>query len=256
MTANNDTNEPTIPIVRWIDLFTPALLQGTAWPFGRLAVNFFTHLEINGKENLVAAQKISKEHGIGVIFAMNHTHELDFLFPLVAVPPTSKLFPMFYVAHGRSVYSDNQGLGWRRYVYALPIFLKSWGAHPYIANQKDYTKSMPYHEELLKIGKTVCIFPEGKIKKNDGEKKTHGGVAYLSETTNAFVVPISVSNAKGMKMSDFLKRKRYITISYGVPISPEKLLDATIPVPERYKKGAEKIMLIIEKNNKNQITSY
>jgi len=213
-----------------------------AWPFGRLSVNFFTHLSIEGKENLRAAKAISRERGVGVIFAINHTHELDFLFPLVAIPPFSQLFPMFYVAHGSSAYSDNKGLGWRRYIYGLPAFLKSWGAHPYIPNQQDYTKSMPYHEKLLSLGKSVCIFPEGKIKKEGSEQTIHGGVAYLAESTNAIIIPIVVTGARGMNNSEFFKRKRHVTISYKKPTNVSDVIDSTLPIPERYQKAAEVIM--------------
>jgi len=228
--------------VRRIHLIMPAILQGIAWPFGRLALNFFTNLQIEGKENLKEAILESKKRKRGVIFAVNHTHELDPILSLVSIPPTSKLFPMFYVSHDRKKYADKKYFGIRSYIYSFPAFFSSWGAHPFISGQKDYTKSMPYHENLLRLGKSVCIFPEGKIKQSDdGVRKVHGGVAYLAESVNAIIVPITISGADNMSITDFLTRKNHIKVVYGTPVNVNDILDKTLPIPECYQKAAEKI---------------
>lgn len=233
-------------LVRPLQLITPALLQGAAWPFGRSALNFFTRLRIQGRENLERATAAAQQDAVGVLFAINHTHELDFSFPLVAIHPFSKLFPMFYVAHARERYSSTRTFGWRRFIYGLPSFLTSWGAHPYIAKQRNYELAMPVHVELLTRGKSVCIFPEGKIRKDDNERRAHGGVGYLAEATNAVIVPVAVSGAHNMSVSDFFLRRRSLVISYGAPIRAAQLIDASESVPARYQTAAERIMEIID----------
>ena len=243
MKENNDAYR-----IRTLQLISPAILQGFAWPLGRWAVDFFAHLRILGKENLALAKKRRTKESVGTLFVINHTHELDFLFPLVALPPFSALFPMFYVAHSRKKYNEKKGFGIRRYIYSFPAFLTSWGAHPYIADQNDYSKSMPYHENLLRQGKSVCIFPEGRIQKEGVERKIRGGVAYLAEATNATIVPVAISNARGMSAQSFLKRKRHITVNYLPPLYAQDIVDSSLPVPERYKKSAEAIMDVIEKH--------
>lgn len=243
---NQAYTQTQAPKVRRLHFVTPALLQGAAWPLGRFAVDFFGRLKITGRENLEAAISKSRESGNGVIFALNHTSELDFMFPLVAIPPFSPLFPMFYVTHGRLRYLNKADFGWRRYIYGLPAFLKSWGAHQYVAGQHDYGKALAYHVQILEMGKSVCIFPEGKIKKEPGEKRAHGGVGYLSEATGAVVVPIAVSGASDMSMGDFFGRRRKLRISYGVPLSTNDIIDSSLSVPERYQEAAEKIMGIID----------
>ncbi|QSH39594.1 1-acyl-sn-glycerol-3-phosphate acyltransferase [Candidatus Kaiserbacteria bacterium] len=236
--------------IRKIQLLTPSLLQGFAWPFGRFAVHFFTHLTIEGKENIKKASHYRKQNDVGTIFVVNHTHELDFLFPLVGVSPLSSLFPMFYVAHARKKYSEKTGFGLRRYIYSFPAFLTSWGAHPYIADQKDYSKSMPYHEILLRNKKSVCIFPEGGIRKEGADRKIRGGVAYLAEATGAAILPIAISGAKGMNSRSFFKREKMITIKYLPPLFIKDIEDTTLPIPERYKDSAKKLMNIIEQKVK------
>lgn len=241
-TGNQSKTRVRTSHVHPFQLFTPALLQGVAWPFGRFALDFFTHLKIRGRENIERAAAAAKQDNVGVLFAINHTHELDFSFPLVALPPFSQLFPMFYVAHAREKYSNTRAFGWRRYIYGLPIFLTSWGAHPYIANQRNYELAMPTHVDLLRKGKSICIFPEGKIRKDASAPRTHGGVGYLVEATNAVVVPVAVSGVQGMSFKEFLTRKRSLKISYGTPIRAAQLIDTSRRVPERYQIAAENIM--------------
>ncbi|MBF05546.1 hypothetical protein CL644_02460 [bacterium] len=243
-------SKPSSFSIRKIQLLTPAILQGIAWPFGRFAVHFFTHLKIEGKENIKKAAQYGRENNVGAIFAVNHTHELDFLFPLVGVSPLSPLFPMFYVAHARKKYGEKTGFGFRRYIYSFPAFLTSWGAHPYIADQNNYSKSMPFHEILLDKRKSVCIFPEGRIQKDAADRKIRGGVAYLAEATGAAIVPIAISGAKGMNARSFFKRERTITIKYLPPLFIKDIEDSTLPIPERYKDSAEKLMNIIEQEVK------
>lgn len=232
--------------IKKIQLISPIILQGLAWPLGRFAVNFFTRLEIKGWKNLKIAETSRRSNKVGTIFVVNHTHELDFLFPLVALYPWSSLFPMFYVAHSRKKYNEKKGFGLRRYIYGFPAFLTSWGAHPYIADQNDYAKSMPYHKNLLSKGKSVCIFPEGRIQKDGVERKIRGGVAYLAEATGAIIVPVAISGAKGMNFSSFSKRERKIIVHYLKPLSTKDIMDTSLDVPERYKEAAEKIMDVIE----------
>jgi len=230
--------------VRRMHLLLPAILQGLAWPFGRLALNFFTNLQIEGKENLKEAILESKKRKRGVIFAVNHTHELDPFLSIVSIPPTSPLFPMFYVSHDRKVYGNYKVFGIRRFIYGFPAFFTSCGAHPFISGQRDYTKSMPYHENLLNIGKSVCIFPEGKIKRNIDNNiyKIHGGVSYLAESTNSIIIPIHISGSNNMSTKDFFLRKNTVTVSYKAPIHINDIIDTTEPIPERYKNAAIKIM--------------
>jgi len=242
MELTQQTDFPKPAKVRWFHILMPSFLQGVAWPLGRFLVHYFTHLEITGKEHIQEAIREKKRRGTGVVLIINHTHELDFLFPLVGIPPFSNLFPMFYVAHGRKKYTEKTGFGLRRFIYGFPAFLTSWGAHPYIAGQKDYTKSMPFHENLLRAGRSVCIFPEGKLQKEGVVTQARGGAAYLAEATNSILLPVMISGAKGMSFHDFLKRNRHITVSYGKPLAIKDVIDTSFPIPERYQKAAQHII--------------
>ena len=233
------------PKVRRIYLISPALLQGISWLIGRGGLNFFAQLVVSGQDNVRTTTRLAQERGTGVIFALNHTHELDFSFPLAGVSPASPLFPMFYVAHGRSNYFKNTTLSWRRYIYGLPIFLTSWGAHPYQAGQKDYARALGYHARLLQLGKSMCIFPEGKIREEESRPTAHGGLGYLAATTRALVVPVSVSGVHKMTTYEFLTRKRKLHIHYGKPLYPHDIIDFSLPIPDRYQKASQKVMGII-----------
>ncbi len=234
LTENSDSTKITR-----MHFIMPFVLQSIAWPLGRLALHFFVRLKVEGKENLEAA---AKKNNVGIIFAVTHTHELDAVMVLSGVLPFSKLFPMFYVTRNRKKYTTTQGFGWRSYLYSFPTFFSSWGAHQYIAGQRDYTKSMPYHELLLQHGKSVCIFPEGKIVDSQGVRKMHGGVSYLSEKTNAFIVSVHISGVSNMNMSEFMTRKRRATIIYGAPVQAKNIINQSDPVPDRYQNAARLLM--------------
>ncbi|PCI28309.1 hypothetical protein COB52_03860 [Candidatus Kaiserbacteria bacterium] len=219
-------------ISNWTHFITPTILQGLVWPFIHLILDVFFRMSVEGKGNLKQAVNESKESGRGLLFVLKHRSEADFIFPLVGIPPFTHAFPMFYVSQDSTEYLLKKGFGWRRFFYATPYFLKAWGAYPYIAGQHDYSKSLVYFEELLNLGKSVCIFPEGKISKSgDGIQEVHGGAGYLLEKTNAIVVPVSVTKEKGK-----------IRVEYGQSLSNDVLIDSLLPVPERYKETALKIL--------------
>ncbi len=222
-------------ISSWTHFIAPTILQGLVWPFIHLFLDVFFRMSVKGKDDLQKAIDESKESGRGLLFVLKHRSEADFIFPLVGILPLTHAFPMFYVAQDSTEYLLKKGFGWRRFFYATPYFLKAWGAYPYIKGQHDYSKSLVYFEELLRLGKSVCIFPEGKISKaGEGIQEIHGGAGYLLEKTNAIVVPVSVSMDRGK-----------ISVVYGESSNRSALLDPTKPLPERYKDSARKVLELL-----------
>jgi len=221
----------------------PAILQGLVWVIVKTALVAFGRLQVEGEENLKVAEMQLRDIDGGVIFVMRHTSALDFIFPLVSILPLSRLSPMFYVAHGRSKYSKNTGLKWMRHIYSLPFFLESFGAYPYISGQKDYAKSLVNFKKLLLLGKSVCIFPQGKIVTSEsGEEKVRGGIGYLIEATDSLIVPVSVTGLKDINLIRFLRREHKIKVSYGSVVRGKDLLDPSLVVPDRYQAAASESM--------------
>lgn len=185
---------------------SPLILQKAIWHATRTILSFFCAFEVRGLDNL------PEKHG--VIFAANHSSELDPILVPAALPFLSPLLPIFYVSRPREFYQTS---GWRQFLYGGFLF-KLWGSHAAVAGFKDYKKSLATHLEILRHGGSVFIFPEGK-KTRDGniQKEAHGGVAYLATHTGCPIIPVRIFGDFNMTLSDFLLRKRHMSVVFGSP---------------------------------------
>lgn len=207
-------------------------------------LDYFGRLEIIGWENLEKAKRI--KGNAGVIFALNHTSELDPIIVLAGVPPFSKLFPMFYVGAPDEAF-DHDRFGWRRYLYKA-WFFRSWGSYPIRTGLKNYEEALMHHLRILRDGQSLTIFPEGGITKDGVLREGKGGVAFLSDKTNSIVVPVSITGVFNITTEEFWGRARKIVLTYGMPIEKRGLFaNPSNPVLDDYKKGAQAVMLEIAK---------
>lgn len=239
--------------IPFLHLVGPFVLQGIAWLPGRLLLHFFMHMRVRGVEHVRAAEREARKRGVGLIFACNHTSELDFSFPLISLPPTSIAFPMFYVVRENTSYATNKEFGWRRFLYGFAPFFRAWGAHPYVPKQHDYAKALPYHVLLLQLKKSVCIFPEGRFKHSPQNYRVRGGVAYLAESTGALVVPVYIHGSRGLTKKRFFTRALRLTVTYNAFFESKDFIAVDEPIPQRYKTGAEKLMNIIHTRGRAEI---
>ena len=217
----------------------PRILQTLAWGPTRLLLNFFCHFEVRGVENLKGLSQ--------AIFAVNHSSELDPIILTAALNPLGRFAPMFYIA-GPAKFFNDKTFGWRRYLYTTKWFFRSWGAYPHIPGHKNYAISLQHHKEILNDGGSICIFPEG-WKTRDGELQVgHGGVAFLSHSTNIPIVPTAIAGAYSLSTPEFLKRKRKIVLCFGTPINTSRVIPLTDqPLSaEVYRVGAQIVMKSIK----------
>lgn len=183
---------------------------------------FFGHLEIRGSENLKAIGRDGK----GVIFAVNHTGELDAIIVPASLPFLSRLMPMFYTSREKDFY---QNCGWRKIFYGGLLF-KLWGAHPVKVGLMNYELSLQTHIDIINHGNTVMIFPEGSTTKDGNLKKSKGGITYLSHITGAPIVPIYISGVFRLRMKEWFSRQRRVKITFGKPITTAELFPMSKPV--------------------------
>ncbi len=184
----------------------PNILQRSIWIPTRLIFHYFIHHTILGLENLSGLKT-------GVVFALNHSSELDAVILPASLPFWSRFLPMFYLSRERKFYQNS---GWRRYLYG-GLFFKLWGAYTVDAGKKDYAVALKNHITMLNEGKSICIFPEGKVSPDGSVRKGHGGVSYLAWESGHPVVPVAIEGAWHMTLSDFLLRRRTVTIRFGKP---------------------------------------
>lgn len=207
---------------------SPLILQTAIWPATRVILRFFLHLKIIGLENLNSLKNKNR----GIIFACNHTSELDVIMIPASLPFLSPFMPLFYVSRPTAFYKKS---GWRKIFYGGLIF-KLWGAYPAHSGFKDYEKSLAEHIPILNAGKSLIIFPEGKRSSDGTIGEARGGVAFLSKTLNLPVVPVRIGGIRQTFLSDFFLQKRRAVVNFGRPIYPADLHQ------ESYKSSAQMII--------------
>ena len=205
--------------MNWFYYLSPLILQTLIWVPTRLFFLFFGRLEIRGLKNLRGLKR-------GVIFATNHTSELDAIIVPASLPFLSRLMPMFYTSRERSFYKN---CGWRQYFYG-GLFFKFWGAHSVKIGLMNYELSLPTHVKIINHGNTVLIFPEGSTTKDGNLKKGKGGVTYLAYKTSAPIVPIYISGFFKLTPREWFFRRRRVRITFGKPIPPTELFPMSQPV--------------------------
>lgn len=217
---------------RW-RFVVPMVQQFLAWPPTCMVFWLFTKMKVYGFEHVRNLEG-------PIIFAPNHSGEFDPILIRAALPWLSKFSPMFYVVAADKEYKQPK-FKWRKHLYG-GFFFRSWGAYPVISNMKDYSKAMPYHEQILNHGGTVCMFPEGHWTHSGAHTTARGGIAYLAEATGATIIPTTISGTFRMKSKDFFRGKVHVTVTFSEPMRASDIIDNTLGVPEKYQKAAKYIM--------------
>lgn len=217
----------------------PLILQTFVYPLTWIALRFFTHLRIEGRDNVRGMKK-------GVIFAVNHSSELDVVLVPATLPFLSPLMPMFYVSLENSLYQRPGEKSISRYFYGGLLF-RVWGAYPAAVGVGDYELALKHHLRILSHGKSVCIFPEGRVTRDGTLGEGKAGVAYLLWRTGVPIVPVAISGNYKMTFRGFFSRRRSVTVSYGTPILAADLFGPRsrdgVPPSQEELKGAAKVIM-------------
>ena len=176
-----------------------------------------------------------------VIFAPNHSNELDAVLLPLALPFLGRFSPLFYVAREREYYK-HPVFKWRGYLYGGFGFMLL-GAYPILAGKKNYALALAGHLKILGDNGSVCIFPEGSFTKTGELGIPHGGVAYLSFASGRPVVPVYISGTYKLSLKNMLLRRVFIRIEFCQPLAPQDLFVSPTAEPsiEEYHEAAEKI---------------
>lgn len=228
----------------------PLLLQKLIWIPTRFSLKFFTHLKIEGLENLDGLKGPDGQK-TNYIFAANHASEADpFLLP-ASLPFFSRFSPIFYVTREQSFYDQSS---WRQIIYG-ETFFRAWGGYTVYVGLNDYAKSLTNHERILRDGGSLFVFPEGRRTYDGKIQPAKRGIAYLSEKTAKDIVPVAITGTFSLTLKDFLLLRRSVILKIGKPITLKELEVAgervkgndVKAVLERYRVQAEVVMGRIEK---------
>lgn len=199
---------------------------------------FFLRLEIRGAENL-------KNIEGPIIIAPNHTSELDpTVIPLI-LPFLSLKLPIYSVIYPIEKYKTPDWK-WRRFVYGK-LFFNLLGGYSTYSGHKDYEISLENHIGLLKLGRTVCIFPEGKCTTDGKLGSARGGLGFLAVRTNSVIVPLVINTFYGITIKELLLRRRKIVLTVLPPIFPESLNMSVNSSPAEFKNIGQMVLDRIEK---------
>lgn len=185
----------------------PFILQKIGYIVFFILYKVFMHLEVKGLGNL------EKEKG-PFIFAFNHTHELDSTAIPLVLPFWSRHFPLFFVSAAKERYKT---FGWRGFLYG-GAFFNALGAYSVFSGQHNYAYALQTHEELLKKGYSMCIFPEGKRTPDGAIGPARGGLGYLVDASGVPVVPVAISGFFNISATDFFLGRRKLVLTVGEPM--------------------------------------
>lgn len=206
----------------------PWILQTIVWIPAQIILRFFLHFHVEGYERIKGVRG-------PVIFVSNHTSFWDPILVTAALPFLSRFYPMLYVAREHAYYY--------RMNKFIPIWaFQIWGAHPAEGGQRDYAAALAWHAGMVKRGRSLCMFPEGKRGRLHPDlEEFKGGIGYLAYETNATIVPVGITGVFGMKQKDFFMRTRRTQVIFGKPIVPDTICVNKSPGVEDYKNVAQKI---------------
>lgn len=196
----------------------------------------FVKIEIKGKENLLNIKN-------PVILASNHTSELDVTAIPLIFPFFSTFLPTYFVANPMEKYNN---FGWRSYIYGA-VFFNMLGAYSVHSGYKDYEISLEDHIDLLEMGRTVFIFPEGKRTGDGYLNPGRGGLGYLVYTTRATVVPIAINTFHDITWKKYFGRKRKVVLTILKPIKADEIATVLDPVVKDYQYTSQMVLDRIEK---------
>jgi 1-acyl-sn-glycerol-3-phosphate acyltransferase len=219
---------------------TPLIFQRIIWVPVRLILKLWLSIEIRGLDNILPLKQ-------GAILISNHSSYLD---PII-IPGSfnffSKNIPVFFVSRERNFYPLK---GFIADIIFSEKFFKLWGAHRVFHGMHNYALSMVNQINLLKDGKNILVFPEGKIGYNNKVEDVKGGVGYLACISNKPVVPISIQGLYNKKMSDILLFKCKVVVIINKPIYFKEFISDHMGLSEldSYKYFVNKSAEIINKN--------
>lgn len=216
----------------------PFFLQNFVWIPTRLFLKSITSFKVLGKENLHKASLMKREKRVGVIFAVNHSSELDPILVPASLSFLSYLSPIFYVAREREFYGKK---GFWKYFYG-GFWFHIWGAYEAKVGTGDFNIALKHHLNILNAGKSLCIFPEGGKTKDGNIRDGKSGVAFLADKTKSIIVPVRITGVWRVKFKDYLKRKEKITLSYGEPFTFKDIKTTSLDYISKYKEATRYIM--------------
>ncbi len=211
--------------------------QVLSWVVIRITFLIFGKLTITGLENI-------RDIKGPIILAPNHANLMDSIFLRAAMSISSQHTALYYVTVPFNIYKETSSNKFAKRIYRFVPF-GLIGAVPMVPKSGDYHTALDSHIKLLEQGKSVCIFPEGKITRDGKLNSPRGGVAYMAQVTHAPIVPVAIHGTFGLTLKKFFTTRPTVTIDFKEPLYASDIVPTTLPHSERYHKAAEHVFRVI-----------
>lgn len=174
------------------------IAQKIAWIKGRILLNLFFYVRVEGREHLRGLKP-------PCLVVSNHRTYLDHFFILSALPWSSPLIPIRVMAYD----------GLYRF-WILKFLLGMLGAFP-ARKGEGIDTSLEKPAQLLKEGFAVGMYPEGRRVQNQLFGEPRRGAALLALRMGVPILPVTlIGFENGIKLRDWFTRAA-ITIRFGEP---------------------------------------
>lgn len=144
----------------------------------------------------------------GIILTPNHQSKLDVFLIFAAIPPRLCLRMLPIRSLVAYKYMDNW---WKK------LILTCFGNYPLKSGPQGGSQALLHILDLITKGRTILLFPEGKIVKNGETCKANPGIGYLALKKNVHVLPIYLSGFRNVSIKNLLLRKYHVKIVIGEP---------------------------------------
>jgi len=219
--------------------FIAELFQVATWIVMRITFLFFGKLTVTGLENF-------KDIKGSVIFAPNHTNDMDPIFLRTALPIHSQHTPVHFVTVAFKEYGSFDRAPLVKFFYKILPF-KWIGAVQLVSGTGDYGISLANHIKLLRNNKSVCIFPEGKVTQDGLLGEAKGGVAYMAQVTHRPIIPVTITGTFGLTRKGFFTTRPHVTFHFSKPQFAGDIVPTVYPHKMRYHKAAAEILKRIKR---------
>lgn len=149
----------------------------------------------------------------GTIIAANHTSFIDIIWVSISIP--AKFRKQVYV-------TGNKRFSFLRFIF--PMIPVIW------VDETNSIEVLKKSADMLRLGKSLIIFPEGGRSSDGRMTEFKPGAAYLAKNLNRKIIPLSINGA-----FDIWPRQRPLpgfsggmkgSVTVGDPVNPEDFKDA------------------------------
>lgn len=144
-----------------------------------------------------------------LVIAANHENRFDPFF--LALLPWRLVRRIVPLAFPTGAYFDSRSLLWsvlRAFgAYRLPRY--AWSLDEYLETTA----------ERIRSGRSIMIFPEGRIVREPTAVKVRSGVGHLATRTRAAVLPVFLTGTGELTLRRILTRRAEVKLRVGAPMS-------------------------------------